>query len=84
MIIPNAEQIEGAADSLVKGGPTWGRADQQKELDSFGAERAKTLGASGLSDDFRRGYELGIQAARTVVAGSVIIAIKNIDPRDVL
>lgn len=83
MQIPAAMFIESAADSL-KTLTDFVRKDQQKELSSFGDVRAQAIGASGLSDDFRKGYELGLQTARTVVAGSAALIIKGVDPKEVL
>jgi len=59
--------IETAAESLG-GLQAWVREDQQKELGSFGDARAQQLGASGLSADFRKGYELGLQTARILLS----------------
>ena len=83
MIAPNVEQIEGAADQLKTLTPFIHDA-QLAELTSFGAERAKDIGASGLSDDFKCGYELGLQTARAVISGSVALMLKGVDPKDVL
>lgn len=63
LTIPAAMFIESAADALPKL-EKWIRDDQQKELSSFGDVRAQRLGATGLSDDFRKGYELGLQVGR--------------------
>lgn len=63
LTIPAAMFIESAADEVPKL-EQWIRDDQQKELSSFGDARAKQLGATGLSDDFRKGYELGLQVGR--------------------
>jgi len=63
LTIPAAMFIESAAEAIPKLEP-WIRADQQTELTSFGDARARQLGASGLSDDFRKGYELGLQVGR--------------------
>jgi hypothetical protein len=83
MFSPEAMLIESAADAL-KDVPEFIRTDQLKELRSFGAERAQALGASGISADFQKGYELGLQTARAVLRGSVALNLKGIDPRDVL
>lgn len=65
MIIPNAENIEVAADTLGTV-EEWITEDQAKELHTaIGEEMAKKLGVSfPLSDDFEEGYQLGIQTAR--------------------
>lgn len=83
MQIPAAMFIESAADALQKLNPA-ARLDQQRELQSFGAARAQALGASGLSADLALGYELGLQTARTVLAGSAVLIMKGVDPKEVL
>ena len=83
MIIPDAESIEGAADDLKTVDPKW-LADQQTELSSFGPGRAIALGASGLSGDFRIGYELGIQTARLMVTNNAALILAKVKPEDVL
>ena len=82
-VAPNAEQIETAADSLKSADQKMLQA-QAKELISFGPGRAEALGASSLTEDFQLGYTLGLQTARTVLAGSVALALKDVDPKDVL
>ena len=82
MLSPAAMMIEAAADALPNVKQSM-RDSQQRELSSFGDVRAQKLGASGLSDDFRKGYELGLQTARTVLAGSPLLALSNIKPGDV-
>jgi hypothetical protein len=68
MITPSAELIEQAADSLVRMTPDE-RGGQVKELlHGFGEGRAQGMGASGLSDDFVLGFELGLQVARTFIS----------------
>jgi hypothetical protein len=83
MIIPAAMNLESAAD-MLKDVPKWVRDDQQKELSSFGDARAQRLGATGLSDDFRKGYEFGLQTARALVAQSAELILKGADPQNVL
>jgi hypothetical protein len=89
MQVPAVMFIEMAADrltsetqqtNLVK----WVRTHQMTELESFGDERAKKLGASGISNDFARGYELGLETARVVITGNVDIRLKSINPDNVL
>lgn len=75
--------IESAAETL-KDVPDWLRKSQLKELESFGDERAQRLGATGVSADFQKGYELGLQTARTIIAGSPTVRLKGISPDDVL
>jgi hypothetical protein len=86
MISPAVMFIESAADSLKRKDPKqqWLFDSQQKELTSFGDERAKELHATGISDDFRKGYELGLQTARVILAGSVALGLKGVKPDDVL
>ena len=83
MLSPAVMFIESAADSL-KDTPEWLRESQQKELTSFGDSRAQQIGASGLSDDFRKGYELGLQTARSVIAVSAVLVAGAVNPSDVL
>jgi hypothetical protein len=75
--------IESAVDSF-KDLPQWIRDSQQEELTSFGDVRAQRLGATGLSDDFRKGYELGLNTARTVIAMSGALRLKGVKASDVL
>lgn len=86
MLVPAVMNIESAADWLKQDWDIreWVKADQQKELGAFGDARARELGASGLSDDFRKGYELGLQTARVIIAGSVAVVLKGVKPDDVL
>lgn len=83
MIAPAVMWIESAADSL-KSAPDFIRDSQMKELTSFGDARAKQIGASGVSDDFKKGYELGLQTARTVLATSATLIMKGVNPLEVL
>ena len=83
MIIPAAMNIESAADSLKSVDQRW-RDDQLKELRSFGDARARALGAAGITKDFAKGYELGLQTARQMLAGSTALMLKGVNPEDVL
>ena len=83
MQAPNAEQIETAADTINKV-PSFVRASQTKELHSFGEVRAQALGVSGLSLDFVKGYELGLQTARIALAGSGLLVMKGVKADDLL
>lgn len=83
MLSPSVMMIEAAVDSF-KDLPDWLRESQQKELTSFGDYRAQRLGATGLSGDFRKGYELGLNTARTVLAMSAALVLKGVKPADVL
>jgi hypothetical protein len=82
MISPSVMFIEMGADGL-KTVPDWLSNAQRKELHSFGDVRAQALGATGLSEDFQKGYELGLATARAVIATSPA-AIKGGDPGDIL
>lgn len=76
MLAPNAEQIETAAEQIKQGQLSgFIRDSQRKELHS-------AVGA--VSDDFVRGYELGVQTARVVLQGSTALMLKGVDPKDVL
>lgn len=83
MQAPNCEEIEIAAD-------TFGQVDelvrisQVKELETAGEHLAKDLGASGLSKDFKIGYELGLQAARVTLAGNAQLVMRGIDSKTLL
>ena len=83
MIIPAAMNIESAADSMRTLDPRIVE-DQLQELDSFGATRLQSLGMTGLSDDVRLAYTLGLQVARTVVASSAEALIHGADPAKIL
>lgn len=63
--------IEMGAD-MLKSVPEWIQQSQRKELHVFGDARAQTLGASGVSNDFQIGYELGLETMRAVLRGNVI------------
>jgi hypothetical protein len=78
MISPAVMFIEMAMDSLKHENPTW-LERQQKELSSFGESRAKQLGATGLSDDFRKGYELGLEVARVYLRGNFAAVQAKVD-----
>lgn len=69
MVIPGVGVIEEAADSLTRVAQSI-REWQRKQLGSFGASRAQSIGASGLSEDFQVGYELGLETARVLLSGS--------------
>lgn len=78
MVIPAAEFIEEAADSLATI-DTWAKEDQMKELHGFGDERAIAIGATGLSKDFMIGYELGVQTARVLISMNVAAVEAKVD-----
>lgn len=96
MLAPNAENIEGATEILFRDLAT-GPAEyplltkfiydaQLNELHSaVGAQDAEKLGvAFPISEDFKVGYMLGVQAARMVLCGSVALALAKVKPEDVL
>ena len=85
MVIPAAMNIEVAMTTLPKVEQRW-RDDQIKELIcGVGASDAQRLGVLfPLSEEFKRGYELGIQTARSMVAGSAELLLKGGNPENVL
>lgn len=83
MIAPNVEMIEEAAGQIGQL-PISLAGAQLRELGAFGAERAKEIGAAGLSVDFQIGYQLGLQTARSILAGSAVLALAGVKPSDVL
>jgi hypothetical protein len=83
MKIPSVGWIEQAAESLKRADPRM-IAAQEKQLDSFGAARAKQLGATDLTRDFQLGYLLGLQTARIVLSISTELGKKGIEPDSVL
>jgi hypothetical protein len=86
MIAPAVMFIEMAIDVMKNPDimPDWLRDSQRKELASLGPLRAQKAGASGLTDDFRAGYELGLATARVLLAQSAALVLKGVDPKDVL
>ena len=86
MLAPAVMFIESAIDTMKSPDymPEWLQESQLKELNSLGAARAQKVGASGLTDDFRAGYELGLATARTILGGSPLLAVKGIKPSDLL
>lgn len=87
MLSPAAMFIEAAAESLIKkehAPPEWIQESQLKELHSFGDTRAQELGASGVTKDFEKGYELGLQVARTILFSNPKLILNNIKPEDLL
>jgi hypothetical protein len=69
-ISPSVMMIEMAADDLKNRDPLLVQS-QIRELSSFGDTRAQRLGATGMSIDFAKGYELGLQTARILIRGNV-------------
>lgn len=64
MIVPAAMMIEAAIDQLKSAtafsADAWVLRDQRKELDSA---------VPNASEDFKSGYELGVQTARVLLSG---------------
>jgi prophage DNA circulation protein len=83
MLSPAVMFIEAAIEGL-KNIPQFIADSQKRELASLGALRAQQAGASGLTQDFTAGYVLGLQTARTILATSVALVMKGVDPKDVL
>ena len=83
MLSPAVMFIETAIKSPVAV-PEWLIQSQLKELNSLGPTRAQQAGASGLTDDFRAGYQLGLATARVILAGSAALVLKGVKPGDVL
>jgi len=77
MIVPAAMNIESAVDMLKRFPKerAWVLPDQLKELRSAVGEK---------SQDFQDGYQLGIQTARAIIASSVAVMLKGVNPDDVL
>lgn len=80
---PGVMFIEMAQDWLneLRQDPTkaWLFESQQKELTSFGDVRAQQLGASGISEDLRVGYELGLQTMRALIKTSAVVHRVKLD-----
>jgi diaminopimelate decarboxylase len=74
MFIPNAMSIESAIETLKTRDPRW-LADQQKELHEAVGDK---------SDDFKAGYELGIETGRVMVATSGEVVTHGADPEKIL
>lgn len=85
MVIPAAMNIETGFDALAYVEKRW-LDDQEKELRAgVGASSAEKLGvAYPLSREFVQGYQLGIETARAIVAGSVEVLSKGGNPENVL
>jgi len=78
MIAPAVMFIEMGAARL-KDVPGWLAEAQRKELASFGDYRAQQAGASGMTVDFQRGYELGLATFRAVCAGNPVAVKAGLD-----
>lgn len=81
MISPSVETLEQSI-ALVQ--PKWLLDSQLKELHAFGPERAKRVGAAGVTSDFEAGYQFGLRVARQMLAQSAALALAKVDPEDVL
>lgn len=86
MQAPAAMFIEAAADQLKKYDitPNWIKQAQRKELTAFGSARAQELKATGLTEDFVIGYELGLETARVILIMNPQLQQSGIDPKDIL
>lgn len=72
-VVPPAEIIESAKDSLNSADPRM-LADQVRELhEALGDDEANGLTA-------QNAYNLGLQAARTMLRGNPLLAMKEIEP----
>jgi len=78
MVIPESEVIEMAAQ-LVTTLPRPVQQDQINELAEFGDQRARAMGASGVTPDFVKGYLLGVQTARVWLSMSPAAVKAGID-----
>lgn len=74
MVVPAAMDIEMAVDSLPKIDERV-LADQARELH---------CAVGDTTPDFVGGYQLGIQTARLMLAGSAELAMHGADPKNVL
>ena len=86
MTVPAMVLYEGAA-MLKQVDPHW-RDVQQKEIHAATPELTKELGFIDPNDDFQTGLSLGIElglaAARTVIAGSMEVIQHGADPAKIL
>lgn len=82
-VAPSAAVIQQAVNDLP-GADVNTRVMQQSALSAFGDAGARSAGASGLSNDFRKGYELALQVAREVIAANSLVIQFNIDPTQIL
>lgn len=72
MQVPAVAFIEMAADHLTQV-PKGIVEDQRRELREFGNGRAREIGATGLTEDFVRGYELGLETARMLLLCAPVV-----------
>jgi hypothetical protein len=94
-LAPAAQFIESAADGWSAVDPNM-LTSEVKELNSFGPQRVQKMLASTpepivaalrqstMSADLTLGYLLGLQVARTILAGSPQLAIARIKPGSLL
>jgi len=83
MIFPAAMNVYSGADMLKAMDPKW-REIQRKEFTVIGDARAKEYGASGLTEDFIVGYELGLATARAIIAGSAEVILHGAEADKIL
>jgi hypothetical protein len=84
MNIPPAGLIESAVDQIDPNGKP--EKDEASELVSaIGGSTATKLGINfPLSPEFLKGYQIGLQVARQMLAGSMELAVKGINPEILL
>lgn len=83
MVIPAPMNYYTGAELLKRMDPKW-REIQRRELTTIGDARAREYGATGLSEDFVVGVELGLATARALLAGSPEVILKGGDPKKIL
>ena len=85
MIVPNAEQIEQAHDSLTKG-TTKTPVDYPTLSDFIHDAQFKELkcAVGEMADELDAGYLLGLQTARIVLMQSTALMLAKVKPEDVL
>lgn len=88
MLSPSVMLIEIAIDTYFKNSENisdWLKKSQIEELQSLGDQRVQIyLGASGISNDLIKGYELGLATARIVLSGNMALVKAGIKPSEIL
>jgi len=87
MNVPPAETIASVSSlaSSAKPKSFMNRPWSESTAPSIGDEQAKILGVSfPVSDDFLRGYQLGLETARGMISASVELITHGADPKKVL
>jgi hypothetical protein len=85
VLAPNAEQIEGAVDSLKSIDARIHDEQLRKLEEAMGQSTLEKLGSTyPLTADLKIGYQIGLQTARQVMAQSAVLAIEHVNPDDVL